>query len=895
MPRNLYLGIDLGTTNSVAAWSQVNDNGKFVTRAVELRVLDANKREARKPILPSCVYFRSKDDPPIVGEFARSMIRTHGSHVVKSVKSLMGTGKTIEIDGKEYTPAEISSIILRQIAQSSKHQNLGMIPDDAVITIPASFDTDQREDTNEAARMAGFRVTEDDGSPRNIFLREPVAALYDFLSRQDSGEISKSVDFNEPKTVLVFDLGGGTLDISLHEVTRNPEGKHSAMPYDVKPLAVSRHTLMGGDKFDALLRDFFISKIPNFDINSIDESKRELFMSEFLDEAEAAKITLNSDAETYRMQGEDYSGKVSYPVMMTFIGNTDKSFDYDLTLEEYREIMSPYLAPDLTMKSLENLDALSGRTENIIYPILDLLDKAKRDLGHVPKIDAVLMNGGMSKLFAVRERIQKFFGFEPLEAGDPDLAVARGASVYHYWRHLGIKTSEIQNDDIGIAIKGGKVHKLILAGTQLPFETEILEFAIPEDGILWLDLPFYKGTRNDIMPPNRRIASRRIRFNAPQKSGTPINIRASVDEAGTLSLKVWNPESPSDIFTVENIHTDVDEAYTPPEYIAPPGGFIKKAPAPIAQSGKTEDIASLIRQYTKAGKEFADNRIPVNTGIYTARLKELEARIESASNSGEAVDLMAGIMSLYGYISDRAARMLGRLARVSAPKFAAKAVRYLENFCAPERVKFNMFGASQRKLHIQAMAIQALSMLRRPEDEKLFLSIMKLTKSFPVEAIGRELCYALGRTGHTAEAVYAVSEYMTSSRVGERIPAYWALGRIASRERQDKCPASCLEEILPSMFRHLRTENHGDILRNGIYAVGEMCDQRIPGEKVSARIKRLAENFLEETSERISAFSDGKYRQANVFLATSLRMIQGEELSTQQKENLLALRSSYGD
>ena len=172
---------------------------------------------------------------------------------------------------------------------------------------------------------------------------------------------------------------------------------------------------------------------------------------------------------------------------------------------------------------------------------------------------------------------------------------------------------------------------------------------------------------------------------------------------------------------------------------------------------------------------------------------------------------------------------------------------------------------------------------------------MKLSKNFPVEAIGRELCYALGRTGHSEEAVYAVSEYMTSSRVGERIPAYWALGRIASRERQDKCPASCLEEILPSMFRHLRTENHGDILRNGIYAVGEMCDQRIPGEKVSARIKRLAENFLEETSEKISAFSEGKYRQANAFLATALRMIQGEELSIQQKENLLALRSSYGD
>lgn len=135
----------------------------------------------------------------------------------------MGTGQVITIDGKDYTPAEISSIILKQIALSSRHQNLGTVPNDAVITIPASFDTDQTSDTSKAAEMAGFRVTEDDGSPRNIFLREPVAALYDFLSRQDSGEIPRSLDFSGSKTVLVFDIGGGTLDISLHEVTRNPE------------------------------------------------------------------------------------------------------------------------------------------------------------------------------------------------------------------------------------------------------------------------------------------------------------------------------------------------------------------------------------------------------------------------------------------------------------------------------------------------------------------------------------------------------------------------------------------------------------------------------------------------------------------------------------------------
>lgn len=890
MPRNLYLGIDLGTTNSVAAWTEVSNNGTIITQAVDLRVLDENKREAIKSVLPSCVYFKSKDSPPFVGEFARKMISTKSSHVVKSVKSLMGTGRKINIDGKEFTPSEISSIILKEIAISSKQQNLGTIPDDAVITVPASFDTDQCADTNEAARRAGFRVTEDDGSPRYIFLREPVAALYDFLSRQDSHLIPTSLDLSEPKVILVFDIGGGTLDISLHEVTRNPKGKHSAMPYDIKPIAVSRHTLLGGDNFDALLSDFFISKIPNFSIDSLNENQKAIFRSQMINEAERAKIYLNTDATIFTRRGEDYSGKVAYSAALSYIGNTDKSFEYDLTAEEYKEIISPYLAPDLTMESLDDFESLSDRTENIIYPILDLLDKAKRDLGHVPEIDAVIMNGGMSKLFAIRERIRDFFGFEPLEILDPDLAVARGASVYHYWRHLGIKTSEIQNDDIGIAVKGGKIRKLILAGTPLPFMTGTYEFVIPESGLTWLDLPFYRGTGQYAALPNRRIASRRIRFSTPQKAGTPINIQAVVDEAGTLNIKVWNPDRPNDYYPVENIYTDKSEPDTQLADLTPPGGFKKAGPAEIYSSGRKEDIESLMKQYAEVSSSY-NSTMPSKRKKSLEQLKIIETRIETASNCGEAVEGMSRLMMPFGNISDRAARMLGRLARAAEGEYAVKAAEYLRDFCSPERVRKNLDAGDYSRLHIQGMAIQALSILRRKEDEKFFLSVMSLAP-FPGQTMERELCYALGRTGHSEKSVNSVAKYISSSKTGERIAAYWALGRIASRENKNKCPASCLEKILPSVFRHLGTETHCDILRNGIYAVGEMCDQRITGEKVSAKTKDAAEKFLAGLSQRLSQHKEGKYKQAVSFMATALSMIQSEELSSEQKENLLDIRMS---
>ena len=372
MSRNLYFGIDLGTTNSVAAWGQVKD-GKFITKVVELRILDENKNPQKNVILPSCVYYKP-GEPPIVGAYAKRMLKTQSRRVIKSAKSFMGTGKKFIIDDKEITPVEVSSLILKQIAVSSREFNLGVIPDDAVITVPASFDFDQRADTNEAAKLAGFKVTEDDGSPRNILLPEPAAALYDFLNRQDNGDIPEALDLSKPKIILVFDIGGGTLDISLHEVRRN---ENNVMPYDIRHYSISTHTLMGGDKFDALLQEFLITRLSKkIDIASLGEVRANSFMSEILDVAEYAKKDLNSMVETYRMQGRDDYENILCPVVLQNIAATDCDLAYDLRPEEYRQIMRPYLAPDLSIDSLANLDALSNRTENIIYPILDVLDKA---------------------------------------------------------------------------------------------------------------------------------------------------------------------------------------------------------------------------------------------------------------------------------------------------------------------------------------------------------------------------------------------------------------------------------------------------------------------------------------------------------------------------------------
>lgn len=895
MARNLYFGIDLGTTNSVAAWGQENKDGKFITKAVELRVLDEKRNPSKEKMLPSCVYYK-QGEPPTVGAYARRMLSTQSRRVIKSAKSFMGTGKKYQIDDKEITPAEVSSLILRQIAISSREFNLGLVPDDAVITVPASFDPDQRADTNEAARLSGFRLTDDDGRTRNILLNEPSAALYDFLNRQDNEEIPEVLDLSGPKVILVFDIGGGTLDVSLHEVTRNTDSEN-ALPYDIRPLAISRHTLLGGDNFDELLQKFLIDKLVKIDIDALGEIRADAFRSDILDTAEKAKIELNSRVEIYRNQGiDDYNSlNISCEILRPYIGDTDYGLEYELTLQEYRQIMKPYLAPELTINSLDNLDALAGKTENIIYPILDVLDKARSKTGQVPKIDAVLMNGGMSKLFAIRERIQEFFGFPPLEVGDPDLAVARGASVYHYWRHKGIKTPEIQNDDIGIAVQGGTLQKLILAGTTLPYTTEIFAFAVPKDDTELIDLPFYKGSRKDTLPPNRKIAARRIKFNSPQSAETPIQLQGLVNEAGTLSLNVWREDDPQTLYTVDNVHTDMTEAELPPVFVIPEGGFKKKPEENLPKSEIVENIPVLTKKYDRIMNDHDTNRLKQDTKYYMTLMKNLEARIIAASNCSEAIDDVAKIMSRFYKESKRAARLLGKLARNSSPQDADRAAKYLARMCSPKAISENLgkvmtfASLPKTKLMIQCTAVQALSTLRRQEDEKLFLELLRM-RPFPAPArtLTQELCYALGRAGRTSETVLVLSECIRGRENSERIAAYWALGRVASRERQDKCPASVLEMILPSVLRCMENERHSAAFCNGIYALGEICDQRIPGEKVLKESAAKAEILL----ERFSLFADTINSQAAGYIRIALNMISGTALSIEQEEVLLKLRDS---
>lgn len=464
---DLCVGIDLGTTNSVLATVNLKPNGDIVSKVVALdRAVDmynagqgAKFTLKKSAILPSCVYYNDeKNYQPIVGDFAKGRFALRPYLVAKSIKSQMGNayveGLSSNIPDK--TPAQVSSRILEHMLRNAARIfHLEKI-DDAVITVPANFDFIMRQATLKAAELAGIKIRKADGSPRQILLSEPRAVIYDFINQVRNGEIAAQIlDLSSKKNVMVFDLGGGTLDITLHEISRREDAPEILKVQDI---ATNRYTLLGGDDFDlclaqAMYRNYLNQYGAHADIVQKIRNEEKGVMSQLLNYAENLKLEVS--AQKSDAFGDDNSGwwddEEDFPVGGN-IGTTGYAYSDNFTTTQLEDIWREFMGEELTFDDYKNLDAVTekfGKQKNIILPILDVLNKAsvKLNTDNV-KVDAVIMNGGMSRFYMVINRLKKFFGFDPIIALDPDQAVARGASVYHYFLHKYDKelAGEVQDD-----------------------------------------------------------------------------------------------------------------------------------------------------------------------------------------------------------------------------------------------------------------------------------------------------------------------------------------------------------------------------------------------------------------------------------------------------------------
>ncbi|MDE7244665.1 MAG: Hsp70 family protein [Oscillospiraceae bacterium] len=580
---DLCVGIDLGTTNSVIATCSL-DGSRIETPVSRIERYEDmssgnNYRKSSRDLLPSCVYYADMKDgnyEPIVGDFAKTVSFTQPFAVAKSIKRQMGR-PTVDIPGwnPEYpdqTPEAVSARILRHML-ASLEDYYGEEIVDAVITVPASFDPAQREATLRAAEIAGLQVREEDGSYRDdILISEPEAVLYDVLNQVQNGKINVPINFSDAQKVLVFDIGGGTLDITLHEISR--AGEH----FEIRPLATNRFSTIAGDQCDQTLAEWMYRQyIEYYRLQSAEIAKRiednPQSRIPFLAYAEELKVKVSNQYKDRQKRGKplakdqtfDYGG---------FMPNGYNS-ENDMTLEEFESVLAPLLGNSYSYDDYKRFEEIRD-DKNIIFPVLNVLYKAAKKLGtDTVSVDAVVLNGGMSRLYLIEERLTRFFGLRPITVNDPDKSVAQGASVYHHYLHQsdsGVlrdmhrrfleeqeqldhkepkglfqtpapdsapnirSMASIVNEAIYLGAKGGAVHLLVNSGEDLPYQSPaILEFGIAA-GQTRLRIPIKQAVTGG---EYRTIASGDIEFKKQINHETRVAIQFLLRRNGILTLQAW--------------------------------------------------------------------------------------------------------------------------------------------------------------------------------------------------------------------------------------------------------------------------------------------------------------------------------------------------------------------
>ena len=386
------IGIDLGTTNSCVA---VMEGGEAV--------VIANAEGARTT--PSVVAF-SKTGERMVGQVAKRQAITNSDRTISSIKREMGSSYTVDIDGKKYTPQEISAIILSKL-KADAESYLGTPVTEAVITVPAYFTDSQRQATKDAGKIAGLDVKR--------IINEPTAAA-----------LAYSIDKENDQKIMVYDLGGGTFDVSIIEMGDGVQ----------EVLATAGNNRLGGDDFDKRIMDYIIDDFKKQ--NGIDLSADNMAMQRIKEAAEKAKI--------------DLSGMTSTDINLPFItadATGPKHYETTLTRAKFNELTGDLV--ESTMGPVRQALADSG------------LDKSE--------INKVLMVGGSSRIPAVCDAVKDFIGKEPFKGINPDECVALGAAIQGGVLGgdvKGLLLLDVTPLSLGIETMGGINTKVIERNTTIP-------------------------------------------------------------------------------------------------------------------------------------------------------------------------------------------------------------------------------------------------------------------------------------------------------------------------------------------------------------------------------------------------------------------------------------------
>ena len=468
MAKEIILGIDLGTTNSVVSYLQADGKWKVIPNP------------EGKNTTPSVVSFKSNGEE-IVGDGAKRLSVTNPD-TVSSIKRKIGTNEKVHVScvNKDFTPQEISAKILGYMKKYAE-ENLGQPVSKAVITVPAYFNDAQRQATKDAGAIAGLEVVR--------IINEPTAAA-----------LAYGMETKKDETVLVYDLGGGTFDVSVLEIGDGT--------FEV--ISTAGDNKLGGDDWDEVLINYIVEEIKKE--HGIDLSNDKMAMQRFKDAAEKAKI--------------DLSGMLQTTIMLPFLTMTATgpvNFETTITRAKFQDMTRHLLA----------------RTEG---PVRQALKDAKIDAS---KIDEILLVGGSTRMPAVVDMVKSLLGKEPNKSVNPDEAVSIGAAVQAAII-AGDVTDVLLLDvtplTLGIETLGGVMTPLITRNTTIPV-TKSQVFSTAEDNQPAVDIVVYQGER-PMARDNKMLGHFKLDGIKPARRGEPrIEVSFNIDANGIVNVKAKDLDS----------------------------------------------------------------------------------------------------------------------------------------------------------------------------------------------------------------------------------------------------------------------------------------------------------------------------------------------------------------